>query len=72
MSRPRCARGYFSSPAEAGKRGSAPTPRARVVKGAIGFDETWRVFVNVSASELQGSAGIAKRKTITKTIKKDS
>ncbi len=45
---------------------------ARAVKGAIGFDETWRVFVNVSAAELQGSAGIAKRKTITKTIKKDS
>lgn len=51
--------------------GSDPA-RARAVKGAIGFDETWRVFVNVSAAELQGSAGIAKRKTITKTVKKDS
>jgi predicted transcriptional regulator of viral defense system len=46
--------------------------RARAVKGAIGFDETWRVFVNVTADELRGSAGLAKRKTIIKTIKKDS
>jgi hypothetical protein len=29
------------------------------------------VFVNVRAEELQASAGIAKRKTITKTINKD-
>lgn len=49
--------------------GSDPA-RARTVKGAIGFDDTWRVFVNVSAAELQGSAGVAKRKTITKTVKK--
>ena len=51
--------------------GSDPA-RARAVKGAIGFDETWRVFVNVTAAELQGSAGLAQRKTITKTAKKDS
>lgn len=51
--------------------GSDPA-RARAVKGAIGFDETWRVFVNVTAAELQGSAGLAQRKTITRTTKKDS
>ena len=46
-----------------------PDPaRARAVKGAIGFDETWRVFVNVTADELRGSAGLARRKT----VKKDS
>lgn len=47
--------------------GSDPA-RARAVKDAIGFDETWRVFVNVTADELRGSAGLARRKT----IKKDS
>ena len=44
-----------------------PNP-ARAVKGAIGFDETWRVFINVTADELRGSAGLARRKT----VKKDS
>lgn len=44
---------------------------ARAIKGAIGFDETWRVFVNVTPDELRGSAGIAQRKTV-KTTKKDS
>jgi predicted transcriptional regulator of viral defense system len=34
----------------------------------IGFDEAWRVFVNVPAKELQDSAGLGSRKT----IKKDS
>ncbi len=46
-----------------------PNPaRARKAKGAIGFDKTWRVFVNVPAEELRGSAGLGKRKT----LKKDS
>jgi len=45
--------------------GTDPT-RARAVKGALGFDETWRVFVNVTADELRGSAGLARRKTIKK------
>lgn len=44
---------------------------ARAIKGAIGFDETWRVFVNVTPDELRGSAAIAQRKTV-KTTKKDS
>ena len=44
--------------------GSDPA-RARV-KGAIGFDETWRLFVNVTAEELRDSAGLGKRKTLRK------
>ena len=40
--------------------------RARAVEGAIGFDETWRVFVNVTADELRGSAGLARSKTAKK------
>jgi predicted transcriptional regulator of viral defense system len=44
--------------------GSDPA-RARV-KGAIGFDDTWRLFVNVTAEELSGSAGLGKRKTLRK------
>ena len=45
--------------------GSDPA-RARTVDGAIGFDETWRVFINVRASELHDSAGLGRRKTIKK------
>jgi len=44
--------------------GSDPA-RARV-KDAIGFDETWRVFVNVAVEELHSSAGLGKRKTLRK------
>src|SRR4029077_19960277 len=34
-----------------------PDPaRARVVEGAIGYDKTWRLFVNVPREELHGSA----------------
>jgi len=44
-----------------------PDPaRARAVQGAIGYDQTWRVFVNVKPEELQGSAGLGRRKTIGK------
>lgn len=39
--------------------------RARAQQ-AIGFDETWRLFVNVSAEDLRGSAGLGQRKTIKK------
>lgn len=45
--------------------GSDPA-RARAVDDAIGFDETWRVFVNVAAKELQDSAGLGKRKSLKK------
>ena len=44
--------------------------RGGAVRGAIGFDATWRVFVNVTAAELHGSAGLAQRKTIPKTTKR--
>jgi predicted transcriptional regulator of viral defense system len=46
-----------------------PDPaRAHVVQGAIGYDKTWRLFVNVRREELHGSAGLGRRKT----VKKDS
>ena len=40
----------------------------RTVPGAIGYDDTWRLFVNVPREELHGSAGLGRRKA----IKKDS
>src|SRR5580693_899066 len=44
-----------------------PDPaRSRTVEGAIGYDNVWRVFVNVKPEELQGSAGLGRRKTIGK------
>ena len=44
-----------------------PDPaRARAVQNAIGYDETWRLFVNVTREELQGSAGLGRRKTVKK------
>src|SRR5205807_8842705 len=36
--------------------------------GSIGYDKTWRLFVNVTQEELHGSAGLGRRKT----AKKDS
>ena len=36
------------------------------VPGAIGYDATWRVFVNVSREELYGSAGLGQRNTVRK------
>jgi predicted transcriptional regulator of viral defense system len=42
-----------------------PNPaRARAIPGAIGYDETWRLFVNVTREELHGSAGLGRRKTV--------
>jgi predicted transcriptional regulator of viral defense system len=49
---------YFGPAATSG--GGAP--------GAIGYDKTWRLFVNVTQEELHGSAGLGRRKT----AKKDS
>ena len=44
-----------------------PDPaRVLVVEGAIGYDETWRLLVNVKREELQGSAGLGRRKTVKK------
>jgi predicted transcriptional regulator of viral defense system len=42
--------------------------RSRAVQGAIGYDETWRLFVNAKREELHGSAGLGRRKA----VKKDS
>ena len=36
------------------------------VPHAIGYDETWRLFVNVSREELHGSTGIGRRKSARK------
>jgi predicted transcriptional regulator of viral defense system len=35
-------------------------------KDAIGYDVTWRLFVNVTREELHGSAGLGRRRTIKK------
>jgi len=49
------------------KTSLGPDPaRAREVQGAIGYDETWRLFVNVTREELHGSAGLGRRKAIRK------
>ena len=36
------------------------------VQDAIGYDKTWRLFVNVSREQLHGSAGLGRRKTVRK------
>lgn len=42
-----------------------PDPvRARTVEGALGYDETWKVFVNVRKDELRASAGVGHRKAL--------
>ncbi len=42
-----------------------PDPaRAQPVLGAVGYDEAWRIFVNVPRSELHGSAGLGHRKSL--------
>ena len=33
---------------------------------AICYDETWRLYVNVTREELQGSAGLGQRKSLRK------
>lgn len=45
--------------------GNDPT-RTQVVPGAIGYDETWRLFVNVPRAELHDSAGLGHRKSLRK------
>lgn len=34
------------------------------VKGAIGYDDTWRLFVNLTREELHGSAGLGRRRAV--------
>ncbi|PYX51592.1 MAG: hypothetical protein DMG76_31590 [Acidobacteria bacterium] len=49
------------------KAALGPDPaRAREVKGAIGYNETWRLFINVPREELHGSTGLGRRKAIRK------
>jgi predicted transcriptional regulator of viral defense system len=40
-----------------------------IVPRAIGYDEIWRLFVNVPREELHGSAELGRRKTVTKESK---
>jgi predicted transcriptional regulator of viral defense system len=42
-----------------------PNPTTKV-RGAIGYDKTWRLFVNVEREELRESAGIGRRKSLKK------
>ena len=42
-----------------------PNPTSKV-RGAIGHDKTWRLFVNVPREELRESAGIGRRKALKK------
>lgn len=42
-------------------------PPERKVPDAIGYDEVWRVFVNVSGAELHGSAGLGQRKIVKRS-----
>jgi predicted transcriptional regulator of viral defense system len=34
------------------------------IEGTIGYDATWRLFVNVTPEELHGSAGLGRRETV--------
>jgi predicted transcriptional regulator of viral defense system len=34
------------------------------IDGAVGYDGTWRLFVNLSRQDLQASAGLARRRTV--------
>lgn len=53
--------------AQSRKTWLGPDPaRARAVEGVIGYDKTWRLFVNVSKNELRGSAGLGHRKALSK------
>jgi predicted transcriptional regulator of viral defense system len=53
--------------AQSRKTWLGPDPaRARAVENAIGYDKTWRLFVNVGRNELRGSAGLGHRKVSTK------
>ncbi len=44
-----------------------PNPaHSKVVQNAGGYDETWRVFVNVPGEELNGTAGLGRRRAVRK------
>jgi predicted transcriptional regulator of viral defense system len=52
--------------AESGPRTWMGQNPAAVVKGAIGYDRTWRLFVNVAREDLRESAGLGRRRTLKK------
>jgi len=41
-----------------------PSPKTHEAAGARGYDEKWRIFINVPDQELHGLAGMARRKQI--------
>ena len=43
-----------------------PSPGSKKLRDAIGYDETWRLFVNVPREELHGSVGLGLRKSARK------
>lgn len=61
------ARARLESIAQKSRRTWLGTPPERKVPDAIGYDETWRVLVNVPRAELHGSAGLGQRKTIKRS-----
>ena len=64
---PKSASACSYSPARGPRTWLGPNPaRAHTVPGAIGYDNTWRLFVNVTREELHGSAGLGLRKSIRK------
>jgi len=42
-----------------------PNPESKV-RGAVGYDKTWRLFVNVPRDELRETAGLGRRKALKK------
>jgi predicted transcriptional regulator of viral defense system len=66
MFRPRsanaCSTGQLVEPQNMARSQSPAQP----CQNAIGYDETWRLFVNVTPEELHGSAGLGRRKAVRK------
>lgn len=44
-----------------------PNPAAKV-QGAIGYDKTWHLYVNVTREDLRESAGLGQRKVVKKDV----
>jgi predicted transcriptional regulator of viral defense system len=64
---PPAARTRFLELAKRSRKTWLGAPEEKTVPHAIGYDKTWRIFVNVSRGELHGSAGTGRRKTIMKS-----
>lgn len=41
-------------------------PEENTVRGALGYDKDWRIFINVPREELHGSSGLGQRRQIRK------